>query len=146
MTQVSSYIHKKNRKQKQKQNFNNYFTNTGSGASVDRRRVRRRTSNGLFSDVHKDRLCSCCILCKENSIQFTHPVKWKNSKLFQFLLSIEPELNIQLDSCVCWRCRDHLGLGVKNPENYTPRWSRSTMNAVKLMWSSWMQWTIMSMH
>ncbi len=38
-----------------------------------------------FSEVHPDRACTACTLCKETSLQYTHPlIRW-NSELVSFV-------------------------------------------------------------
>ena len=86
---------------------------------------KRTSSRQVFSDVHKSRPCTSCTLCKERSIQCTHPVKWKDGNLLKFLQSIEPDLNILPDACICRNCRDSLSSGEKNRN---PRWSRVAPN------------------
>ena len=75
----------------------------------------------VFSDVHENRPCTSCTLCKETYVQYTHPVKWKNQDLLTFLRSIEPDLTIKPDSCICRNCNDnqkehsiHMMCGVSN--------------------------------
>lgn len=76
------------------------------------------------SDVHKGRSCTCCLLCKEIYMQYTHPIKWKNTELLAFLQAIEPELSVTPDACICRNCRNSLSSGLRNPEGYKPRWLR----------------------
>lgn len=84
----------------------------------------KSSSRQVYSDIHKDRPCTSCSLCKEKAIKYTHPVKWKDERVLKFLQSIEPDLNIRPDSCICRNCRDSLSNGEKNPSIYKPRWSR----------------------
>ncbi len=87
--------------------------------------TRRRSQTCLvFSDVHESRPCTNCNLCKEIYVQYTHPVNWKNKDLLTFLRSIEPDLTIQPDSCICRNCNDNLRKGQKDPENFRPRWRK----------------------
>ena len=94
-------------------------------AVPERQRLGKKSSfQEVYSDVHKSRPCTSCTLCKEKSIKYTHPVKWKDENLLKFLQSIEPDLNILPDACICRNCRDSLSNGRKKPNNYKPRWSR----------------------
>ena len=77
---------------------------------------RNPQSRQVFSDVHKGRPCTSCILCKEKTLQYTHPIKWKNAALLKFLQVIEPNLNIPPDACICRNCRDSLSSGHKNAD------------------------------
>ena len=87
--------------------------------------TRRRSQTRLvFSDVHENRPCTNCTLCKETYVQYAHPVRWKNPDLLTFLRSIEPDLPIQPDSCICRNCNDNLRKGQKDPENFCPRWRK----------------------
>ena len=71
-------------------------------AVPERQRLGKRTSSRqVFLDVHKSRPCTSYTLCKERSIQYTHPAKWKDGNLLKFLQSIEPDLNILPDACIC---------------------------------------------
>ena len=65
-------------------------------------------------------------LCKEKSVIYTHPIKWKNQSLISFLRELEPDLNIGPEAYICRNCRDDLGTGQKNVENYQPRWVRKS--------------------
>ena len=89
-----------------------------------------RSPQEIFSDAHKGRPCTSCVLCKENSLQYTHPVKWKDASLGKFLQSIQPDLNVPLDACICRKCRDNLSAGQKNPDNYHPRWATGHAQAI----------------
>ena len=96
-----------------------------------REQQEKRTSRSVFSDVHKGRPCTACTLCKEKSIQYTHPLKWKDEGLISFLHAIEPDLNIPADACICRNCRDSLSNGRKHPDNYRPRWLKVSTGIMK---------------
>ena len=82
-------------------------------AVPERQRLGKRTSSRkVFSDVHKSGPCTSCTLCKERSVQYTHSVKWKDGNLLKFLQSIEPDLNILPDACICRNCRDSLSVWI----------------------------------
>ena len=92
--------------------------------------ARRKSQTHLvFSNVHENRACSDCTLCKEMYVQYTHPVRWKNQDLVTFLKAIEPHLSIQ-ESCICRSCHESLRKGQKDPENFLPRW-RKELNPYK---------------
>ena len=63
-------------------------------------------------------------LHQEKHLQYTHPVKWKNTALLPFLQGIESELVVAPDACTCRNCRDSLSTGLRNPDTYQPRWLR----------------------
>ncbi len=85
------------------------------------RRRKDVPSTPVSSDAHKGRPCTACILCKETSLKYTHPVKWKDRQLLDFLQSIEKNVQIEPDSCICRNCRENLSCGRKQ-NDYRPRW------------------------
>ena len=78
------------------------------------------------SDVHKGRPCASCILCAESPPVYTHPIKWKNTALYSLLRELEPDKNIEPESCVCTNCRNSLIEYQSDKENFQPRWSRQS--------------------
>ena len=110
---------------KEERSYLYHNINTDAMAVPERQRLGKKSSfQEVYSDVHKSRPCTSCTLCKEKSIKYTHPVKSKDENLLKFLQSIEPDLNILPDACICRNCRDSLSNGRKKPNNYKPRWSR----------------------
>ena len=87
-------------------------------------RCGRGTPRQVQSDVHKGRPCTSCVLCKEKAVQYTHPVRWKDATLYEFLVASETNLNIPPDACICRNCRDSLSTERKTPDSYKPRWAR----------------------
>ena len=79
-------------------------------------------SGQMFTRVIKP--CSYCVLCKEKQLKYTHPVKWRNPDLFNYLKTIEPGLALKPDTCICRNCRDSLISLHKSPVKLCPRWSR----------------------
>ena len=76
--------------------------------------------------MHENRPCTQCVLCDETRAVYTHPEKWKDRTILSFLESIEPDLSIRPDSCICRNCRDCLASGKKDPENFSPRWKKES--------------------
>lgn len=75
----------------------------------------RYTKTGLIHHVFSVR--------KHILSSYTYPEKWKNQ---YFLESIELELSIRPDRCICQNCWDCLSSGKKNPESVSPRWKYIT--------------------
>ena len=95
-----------------------------SGDSVPAREV--------LSDAHVGRPCLECFLCKDVQLVYSHPIKWKNPSLLPFLRSLEPTLQLQGDTCICRNCRSDLCNGLKDPNNFHPRWKRQVRSSSQL--------------
>ena len=79
----------------------------------------------VTSAVHSGRPCNPCLLCKQGNLsKYVHPKSWKNAQLLDRLRSYEPNLDIQLDSCICRLCRDDISK--ISDENFLPRWKKSS--------------------
>ena len=87
-------------------------------------RKKRAPSRLVFSDAHKGRACFPCTLCHESQAQYTHPVSWKNPNILPFVNKVCGEKAIHPHSCICWNCRDNIGLGMRNPAMFKPIWEK----------------------
>ena len=101
-------------------NHNNDFITVLDRQTTPGHRASSVPSRLVFSNVHKGRPCTNCLLCKDKQPQYTHPIKWKNQALLTFLKTLEPELNIAPDACICRNCRDSISSGQRNPDSYNP--------------------------
>ena len=94
---------------------------------TEKRKSRSLPLSLVHSTVHQGKPCTHCILCAETNLQYTHPVSWKNKDLMR---QTEPNKVISPESCICRNCRDSLSKGLKDPDNFHPRWKRKTVTIV----------------
>ena len=59
-----------------------------------------------------------------NLSKHSHPKSWKNPSLLQQLQTIEPSLNMQLDSCICLPSKKNVSN--IHDSSFSPRWKKIT--------------------
>ena len=82
-------------------------------------------TRGVTCNVHPGRSCQPCILCKQGNLsKYFHPKTWKNRASVDQLRELEPSLDLQLDSCICRRCRDDVRR--LSESGFIPRWRKKS--------------------
>ena len=77
-------------------------------------------------NVHPGRPCRACVLCKQGNLsKYFHPKTWKSTASMDILRELEPALGIQLDSCICRRCRNDVRR-LSEP-GFIPRWRKESL-------------------
>ena len=84
-----------------------------------------KLTRGVTCNVHLGRPCQPCILCKQSNLsKYFHPKIWKNRASIDQRRELEPALDIQLDSCICRRCRDDVC--ELSESGFIPRWRKKS--------------------
>ena len=82
-------------------------------------------TRGVTCNVHPGRPCHPCILCKQGNLsKYFHSKTWKNRASVDQLRELEPSLDLQLDSCICRRCRDDVRR--LSESGFIPRWRKKS--------------------